>query len=78
MPVVAPLELTPADLESLEIPDGWGPFLSVDGEGLELRGAVEKPARSIDNVDRGRYVWHHILGVYQLAAWHNHSRYLRG
>ena len=45
---------------------------------LFTRGAVQKLARSIDNVDRGRYVWHHILGVYQLAAWHNHSRYLRG
>ncbi len=42
------------------------------------RAAVEKLTRGIDDVGRGPYVWHHIVGIFQFAAWHNHSRYLRG
>ncbi|HYW68988.1 MAG TPA: asparagine synthase-related protein, partial [bacterium] len=29
-----------------------------------------------DHVDRGPFVWHHIVGLFQFAAWHNHSRFL--
>lgn len=42
------------------------------------RAAVEKLTRGIDDVGRGPYVWHHVVGIFQFAAWHNHSRYLRG
>jgi asparagine synthase (glutamine-hydrolysing) len=32
--------------------------------------------RAIDIVDSGRDIWHHIVGLFQFAAWYNHSRYL--
>ena len=44
---------------------------------LFYRAEAEKLARGVDHVDRGPFVWHHLIGLYQFAAWHNHSRFVR-
>ena len=48
----------------------------IGGCDLLDRSAREQLLRAMDIVDSRRYAWHHIVGLFQFAAWHNHSRYL--
>lgn len=32
---------------------------------------------SLKRVNRTRFGWHHVVGLFQLAAWYNHTQYLR-
>ena len=41
------------------------------------RSQAERLARGVDHVDRSPFAWHHLIGLYQFAAWHNHSRFVR-
>lgn len=41
------------------------------------RAAAERILTAAEQTDRGPFVWHHIVGLFQFAAWHNHSRFLR-
>jgi asparagine synthetase B (glutamine-hydrolysing) len=42
------------------------------------RTGLEFLDRSIEGIDRGQHVWHHVLGLFQFAGWYNHSRFLGG
>jgi asparagine synthase (glutamine-hydrolysing) len=38
--------------------------------------AAERILKAVNVLDRGPFVWHHIVALFQLAAWHNHSRFV--
>jgi asparagine synthase (glutamine-hydrolysing) len=38
--------------------------------------AAERILRAVNRLDRGPFVWHHIVALFQFAAWHNHSRFV--
>jgi len=45
--------------------------------GLFDREGLGFLTRSVERVEAQRYVWHHIVGLFQFAGWYNHSKYLR-
>jgi len=40
------------------------------------RAAAERILNAAGDPDRSPCSWHHVVGLFQFAAWHNHSRYI--